>query len=256
MCGRYRRTTQEEELARLYHIPIPRQTDLPISYNIAPSQKVLTIRFNPQTQRRSLDALQWGLIPYWAKEPKIAYSTINARAETVDKAPSYRQAFLKRRCLIPADGFYEWRKTAKPRLPFAIAMKDGRPFTFAGLWENWKDPESGEWLRTCTIITGEPNELVAQIHPRMPVILPEKHHTAWLGETESGNLKELLVPYPADQMRLWEISPRVNSPKNDDPSLGNPFTQSKPRRQPMPWNSCLSRQSSRRDPSSERPVSE
>jgi putative SOS response-associated peptidase YedK len=98
---------------------------------------------------------------------KIAYRTINARAETVDKAPSYRQAFKKRRCLIPADGFYEWRKTAKPKLPFAIAMKDGRPFTFAGLWENWKDPESGEWLRTCTIITGEPNELVAQIHPRM-----------------------------------------------------------------------------------------
>jgi putative SOS response-associated peptidase YedK len=133
MCGRYRRTTKEEELARLYHIPIPKQTDLPISYNIAPSQQVLTIRFNPETQARSLDALQWGLIPYWAKDPKIAYQTINARAETVDKAPSFRQAFIKRRCLIPADGFYEWRKTAKPKLPFAIAMKDGRPFTFAGL---------------------------------------------------------------------------------------------------------------------------
>src|SRR5215475_11766890 len=99
MCGRYRRTTSEEELARLYHIPIPSQTDLPISYNIAPSQKVLTIRFNPQTQQRSLDSLQWGLIPYWAKDPKIAYRTINARAETVDKAPSFRQAFIKRRCL-------------------------------------------------------------------------------------------------------------------------------------------------------------
>jgi putative SOS response-associated peptidase YedK len=125
--------------------------------------------------------------------------------------------------LIPADGFYEWRKTAKPKLPFAIAMKDGRPFTFAGLWENWKDPESGEWLRTCTIITGEPNELIAQIYPRMPVILPEQNHAAWLGETEDGNLKELLVPYPADQMRIWEISPRVNSPKNDDPPLWEPL---------------------------------
>jgi putative SOS response-associated peptidase YedK len=223
MCGRYRRTTQEEELARLYHIPIPKQTDLPISYNIAPSQKVLTIRFNPEIQQRSLDALQWGLIPYWAKDPKISYRTINARAETVDKAPSFRQAFRKRRCLIPADGFYEWRKTAKPKLPFAIAMKDGRPFTFAGLWENWKDPESDEWLRTCTIITGEPNELVAQIHPRMPVILSEQHHAAWLGETDDGNLKALLLPYPADQMRMWEISPRVNSPKNDDPSLWEPL---------------------------------
>ena len=126
---------RKKRLARLYHIPIPTQTDLPISYNIAPSQKVLTIRFNPQTQQRSLDALQWGLIPYWVKDPKIAYRTINARAETVDKARSFRQAFRKRRCLIPVDGFYEWRKTAKPKLPFAIAMKDGRPFTFAGKLE-------------------------------------------------------------------------------------------------------------------------
>ena len=130
MCGRYRRTTQEEELARLYHIPIPKLTDLPISYNIAASQKVFTIRFNPETRqrrRRSLDALQWGLIPYWAKDSKIAYRTINARAETVDKAPSFRHAFIKRRCLIPADSFYEWRETAKPKLPFAIATKRVSP---------------------------------------------------------------------------------------------------------------------------------
>jgi putative SOS response-associated peptidase YedK len=131
MCGRYRPTTSEEELARLYHIPIPSQVDLPISYNIAPSQKVLTIRFNPETKQRSLDALQSGLIPYWAKDPKVACRTINARAETVDKAPSFRRAFAKRRCLIPADGFYEWRKTGRPKLPFAIAMKDRGPFTFA-----------------------------------------------------------------------------------------------------------------------------
>jgi putative SOS response-associated peptidase YedK len=201
MCGRYRRTTKEEELARIYNIPIPKQPDLPVSYNIAPGEDILAIRFNPETGERSLDQLRWGLIPNWAKDQKIAYRTINARAETVDKAPSYRQAFIKRRCLIPADGFYEWRKTAKPKLPFAIAMKDDRPFTFAGLWENWKDPETGEWVRTCTIITGEPNELVAQIHPRMPVIIPEQHHAAWLGEIEDGNLKELLVPFT-----LGEIS--------------------------------------------------
>src|SRR5258708_2658765 len=142
MCGRYRRTTAEEELARRYHIPIPAQRDLPISWNIAPSQDVLAIRFNPETKQRSLDALRWGLIPYWAKDPKIAYRTINARAESVDTAPSYRQAFKKRRCLIPADGFYEWRKTAKPKLPFAIAMKNGPPFTFAGLCETCKNPQS------------------------------------------------------------------------------------------------------------------
>jgi putative SOS response-associated peptidase YedK len=127
MCGRYRRTTSEEELARLYHIPIPSQADLPISYNIAPSQKVLTIRFNPETQARSLDALQWGLIPNWTKNPKIAYRTINARTETVDKAPSFQQAFRKRRCVIPADGFYEWRKTTRPKLPFALRHERRTP---------------------------------------------------------------------------------------------------------------------------------
>jgi putative SOS response-associated peptidase YedK len=144
MCGRYRRTTAEEELARRYNIPIPKQTDLPISYNIAPSQKGLAIRFNPETnqrttptptRRRSLDALQWGLVPYRAKDPKIAHKTINARVETVDTAPSYRQAFKKRRCLIPADGFYEWKEVVGGKIPYSIAMKDDLPFVVAGLWE-------------------------------------------------------------------------------------------------------------------------
>ena len=133
MCGRYRRTTSEEELARLYHIPIPPQRDLPISWNIAPSQDMLVIRYNPKAKQRSLDTLRWGLIPYWAKDPKIAFKTINARAETVDSAPSYREAFKKRRCLIPADGFYEWRTIGGAKIPFAIGMKDDRPFAFAGL---------------------------------------------------------------------------------------------------------------------------
>ena len=156
-----------------------------------------SVRTNdPKSQQHSLDALQWGLIPYWAKDPKIAYRTINARAETVDKAPSYRLAFLKRRCLIPADGFYEWRKTAKPKLPFALRHERRTPVHLcSGSREKWRDPGSGERLRTCTIITGEPNELVAQIHPRMPVILHEQHHAAWLGETENGNLKELRSPF-------------------------------------------------------------
>ena len=158
MCGRYRRTTQEEELARLYHIRSRGGRICRSVTTLARARRVLTIRFNPETRARSLDALQWGLIPYWAKDPKIAYRTINARAETIDKAPSYRRAFLNRCCLIPADGFYEWRKTARPKLPFAIAMKDGRRFTFVlGSRENWEIPNLEEWLRTCTIITGEPN---------------------------------------------------------------------------------------------------
>ena len=122
---------------------------------------------------------------------------------------------------FPADGFYEWRKTAKPKLPFAIALKDGHPFTFAGLWENWRDPESRRWLRTCTIITGEPNAFERKSIP-VCRFLPEQHHAAWSGETCDRNLKALLVPYPSDQMRMWEISPRVNSPKNNDPSLWEP----------------------------------
>ena len=119
MCGRYRRTTSEEELARRYHIPIPPQRDLPISWNIAPTQDVLTIRLHPETKQRTLDTLRWGLIPNWAKDPKVAYKTINARAETVDTAPSFRQAFKKRRCLVPVDGFYEWKKVPGGKIPYS-----------------------------------------------------------------------------------------------------------------------------------------
>ena len=220
MCGRYRRTTSEEELARRYHIAIPPHRDLPISWNIAPTQDVLAIRFNPETKQRTLDNLRWGLIPNWATDPKIAYKTINARVESVDTAPSYRQAFRKRRCLIPSDGFYEWKKVVGGKIPYSISMNDDSPFVFAGLWEGWKDPANGEWLRTCTIITGEPNELVREIHTRMPVILPEERYDAWLSG-EAG--KEVLVPFPADQMKAWPVSGRVNSPKNNDADLVLPL---------------------------------
>jgi putative SOS response-associated peptidase YedK len=141
MCGRYGRTSSEEELCRIYNIPIPPQLDLPVSYDIAPSEKVLAIRFNHKAGQRSLDALQWGLMPHWAKDPKIAYKTINARVETVDTAPPYRQTFEKRRCLIPADSFYEWKKVVGGKISYAIGMKDDAPFVFAGLWEGWKDPD-------------------------------------------------------------------------------------------------------------------
>ncbi len=221
MCGRYRRTTSEEEIARQYHIPIPPQLDLPISYNIAPTQDVLAIRFNSETKQRTLDALRWGLIPSWAKDEKIAYKTINARVETVDTAPSYRQAFKKRRCLIPVDTFYEWHRVGNGKVPYAIGIKDDSVFVFAGLWEGWKPPGSEEWIRTCTIITGEPNDLVREIHTRMPVILPEEHHDVWLSG-EAG--KEILVPFPAERMRAWPISTRVNSPRNNDPGILEPVS--------------------------------
>jgi putative SOS response-associated peptidase YedK len=219
MCGRYRRTTSEEEIARRYNIPIPSQRDLPISWNIAPTQDILAIRFNPETQQRTLDHLRWGLVPYWSTDLKIGNKTINARVETVDTAPSYRQAFKKRRCLVPADGFYEWKKVPGGKVPYSIGMKDGSPFVFAGLWDGWKDPATGTWLHTCTIITGQPNDFVREIHTRMPIILPEEHHRSWLSG-EAG--KEVLIPFPADQMTAWPISAKVNSPANNDPEIVSP----------------------------------
>jgi putative SOS response-associated peptidase YedK len=222
MCGRYRRTTREEELARRWSIPIPEQPDLPISWNVAPTAEVLAIRLKRDTKAQSFDWLRWGLIPYWSKDKRVAYSTINARAETIDKTPAFRQAFQKRRCLIPADGFYEWRKTRPPKVPFHIALKDESPFCFAGVWEAWKDPSTGEWLRSCSIITTEANELVAQIHDRMPVILREKYFATWLGDTSETELKLLLRPFPPEEMQMWEISLRVNSAANNDPAIIDP----------------------------------
>jgi putative SOS response-associated peptidase YedK len=222
MCGRYRRTSQEEELARMYHIPIPAQADLPISYNIAPSQNVLAVRYNPKNSARSFVTLRWGLIPSWAKDEKIGYKTINARMESVQVAPSYRSALEKRRCLILANGFYEWRKTGGPKIPFDIALPNDEPFAFAGLWEAWKNPANQQWVLSCSIVTTEANELIRQIHDRMPVILDTKDHPAWLGEEHANDLIHLLKPFPAERLRMVEIGTRVNDPKNDDPSVLEP----------------------------------
>jgi putative SOS response-associated peptidase YedK len=171
-------------------------------------------------QAAHLDTLRWGLIPNWAKDPKVAYKTINGRAETVDTAPTFRQAFNKRRCLIPSDGFYEWKKVPGGKIPCSISMKDESPFVFAGLWEGWKDPANDQWIHTCVIITGEPNEFVREIHTRMPVILTEEHYDARL-LGEAG--KEVLVPFPADRMKAWPVSSPVNSPKNNDPEITMPI---------------------------------
>ena len=222
MCGRYRRTTREEELARRWSIPIPVQSDLPISWNVAPSTAVLAIRIRRDTKAQSFDWLRWGLIPYWSTDKRIAYSTINARAESIDRTPAFRQAFQKRRCLIPADGFYEWRKTRPPKVPFHISLKNEIPFCFAGVWEAWQNPESQEWLLSCSIITTEANELIAQIHDRMPVILREAEFPVWLGDTSEADLKSLLRPYPSEEMQMWEVSSRVNSPVNNDSDLITP----------------------------------
>jgi putative SOS response-associated peptidase YedK len=141
---------------------------------------------------------------------------INARAERIDTAPAFRRPFQKRRCLIPADGFYEWKKTPEGKIPYSLEMKDGSPFVFAGLWDGWQNPDTKEWLRTCVIITGEPNELVALIHTRMPVILPPETHDAWLSG-EAG--KEILRPFSTGEMTARAISKWINKPENNDPSV-------------------------------------
>jgi putative SOS response-associated peptidase YedK len=224
MCGPFLNKLPAAEIARIFRTsnPLP---NYPARYNIAPTQPVLTVRFNPETRERSLDALRWGLVPHWAKDLSFGYKTINARAETVAKTSAFRDTFKSRRCIIPASGFYEWKKTPDGKVPYAIVPAEEPLFAFAGLWENWRDKSAGEgseWIRTCAIITGEPNEVAAQIHDRMPVILPEETWARWLGEepAEKEELQALLLkPFPSERMRAYSVSTRVNSPKNDVPEL-------------------------------------
>lgn len=212
MCGRYAITLPPESIRRLFGLkgPLPH---LRPRYNVAPSQNAPVVRLNPTTRERELVMLRWGLVPFWSDSPKTSYSTINAKAETVDKAPAYRAAFEHRRCLVIADSFYEWQaRKDGPKQPYRIAMKDGSPFGMAGLWEHWHG--DGETVESFTIITGRPNDLVKPIHGRMPVILPQESWEDWL--TGDGG-KQLLVPYDASAMNAVPISTRINSPKNDDP---------------------------------------
>jgi putative SOS response-associated peptidase YedK len=195
----------------------------PPRWNGAPSQELLVIRRNHQTGEVSLDPLRWGLIPYWCQDPKGGRKPINAKGESVHSLPTFREAYRRRRCILPVDGFFEWKaiKGQKAKQPYAIAMKDGRPFGIGGLWENWKDPTSGEWMRTFAIITTDANELVAEIHDRMPLILAPTDYTRWLSDEPDPG--DLMRPFPAEPMRMWPISTRVNKPENDDPSIVEPI---------------------------------
>jgi putative SOS response-associated peptidase YedK len=224
MCGRYILRTPFSELVRLYNLT--NNVNLKPRYNIAPTQGVPVVRSDPETSKRTLNELRWGLVPFWAKDIKIGYSLINAKAETVAEKPSFREAFKKRRCIIPADGFYEWKKLdAKTKQPYVIVMKDRSAFGFAGLWERWKDKASDEVVESCTIITTEPNEVSAVIHNRMPVILDPKNYAKWLGEdaTDPEHLKMRLKPFSATAMEAYPVSARVGNVKNTDASLVEPL---------------------------------
>jgi putative SOS response-associated peptidase YedK len=227
MCGRFLARKSPEEVARWFATRNPLPNARP-RYNVAPTDAVLAVRFNPETKERTLDPLRWGLVPYWAKDIKIGYSLINAKAETVAEKPAFREAFKSRRCLIAADGFYEWAKLpdGKTKQPYAIMMQDRSLFGFAGLWERWKDRTSGETVRSCTIITTMPNEVCAPIHDRMPVIIARDDYGKWLGEepVEPVRLLQMLKPSPADKMTSFPIGPRIGNVKNDDAALIEPLT--------------------------------
>jgi putative SOS response-associated peptidase YedK len=218
VCGRFFRHSPRDEIAAAFRAQPSESADLPLGYNIAPSSTVLAVRFDGRTGERTLDGLHWGLIPHWAENKKVAWKLTNARSETVDSLPSYRGAFAKRRCLIVANGFYEWRaigEGSKPRKqPYAFAAPDHHVFAMAGLWENWKDPESGLWLRSCTIITTDANAVVASVHDRMPVILHPEHHARWLGEEpeHAHELKALLRPLAPELLMSWPVTPALNKP--------------------------------------------
>ncbi len=198
-------------------------------YNIAPTQMIATIpNLLTENGAHALTFMRWGLIPAWAKDHKIAARLINARAETLHEKPAFRAPFTRRRCLVPADGFYEWAAMPgqKPKQPIYIRMKSGKPFVFAGLWERWDDPAgTGDTLTTCTLITTTPNETIAPYHDRMPVILPPSAYDAWLapGAQPLDRLRALLRPYAAAEMEAYPVSRRVNRPDADDPACITPL---------------------------------
>ena len=221
MCGRFTLTTDPQQL-RLGFPWLSVPDEITPRFNIAPTQPVAVV---PNDGKNRLDFFTWGLIPSWAKDPSIGNRMINARAETLQEKPSFRTAFRRRRCLILADGFFEWRQDPgqKIKTPMYIRLKSEKPFALAGLWEIWNAPD-GSQILSCTIITTEPNELMQPIHNRMPVILPESAYSAWLSPQEGdvSALQPLLTPYPAEAMLAYPISRLVNSPDNDVPEVIRP----------------------------------
>ena len=224
MCGRFERSSSEDIIIRDFRINKASIEVIP-SYNVAPSQDILIVRIDHEGNRQ-LSGCRWGFIPSWAKDPAIGYKTINARAETVATKPAYRDAFKKNRCLIVADGFYEWEKREKRKIPFYVRLKSGKPFGFAGLYSHQISPQ-GDRICTCTIITSDSNELIQPIHDRMPVIIPKDKEDLWLDPEvqDQNSLLQLLRSYPAEELEMYEVSPKVNSPGSDGKDLIRPVQE-------------------------------
>ena len=222
MCGRYSLIAEIGQLALRFEFDAYGLAQPP-RYNIAPTQPVLAVRSGAP---RQASYMRWGLVPSGARSGPSGAPLINARAETVAERPNFRSALMRRRCLIPADGFYEWQRVGAARRPVRVTLASGEPFAFAGLWDTWRDPH-GEVVESCTIITTEANELLQPVHDRMPVILPEDHEALWLDEQmqDTSALASLLGPYPSERMETYEVSALVNSAFNDGPGLIAPAQQ-------------------------------
>ncbi len=217
MCGRFS-LGAPTRVAQLFDLPNWPETAP--RYNIAPSQNVFAAIENRETGAREFRHFRWGLVPSWAKDPAIGGRLINARSETAATKPAFRKPLRERRCLIPADGFYEWKREGSRKQPYYITRRDGEPFAFAGLWDRWLPPD-GQPLETCTILTTTPNDVVQRLHDRMPVMLPAASYTLWLDPNlrDLEPLQALLRPYDAEEMVAYPVSTKVNSPANDSADL-------------------------------------
>ncbi len=227
MCGRFILMSPGRDLAERFQLD--EEPSLVPRYNIAPTQMVAVVRLDPVSGRRRLALLKWGLVPFWAKDPVLGPRLINARAESAAEKPAFRAAFKHRRCLVPADGFYEWRKSPGKRQPYLIGMADDSSFAFAGLWEQWKGAD-GQAIESCTILTTNANELVAPLHDRMPVVLLPEDYGLWLDTKirEPGSLVALLRPFPSGEMKSRPVSFKVNKATAEGPELIAEYAEAEP----------------------------
>ena len=223
MCGRYR-LSRRKQIIEDHFDAVSGDEDWSPRYNVAPTQPVPVIRQHPKEPVRSLSLLRWGLIPSWSKDSSGAARMINARSETVSTLPAFRDAFKLRRCLIPADGFYEWQRRGATKQPYCFEVNNGELFAFAGIWDRWRDP-SGNWIRTCSILTTTPNAVTSAIHDRMPLILDRDSYDLWLdpGMRDADAAADLLKPFDATLMRCYPVSNRVNQVANDDEECCRPM---------------------------------
>jgi putative SOS response-associated peptidase YedK len=222
MCGRYRLSRRKQIIEEQFDTADWRDDWSP-RYNIAPTQFVPVVRQHPKEPIRQLSLMRWGLVPSWSKDTSGAAKMINVRSETAHILPAFREAMKLRRCLVPADGFYEWQRRGSAKQPFCLEVGDGELFAFAGLFERWRDP-SGQWMKSCSILTTTPNALTSAVHDRMPVILSPDDYNVWLdpGMTNVQIVCELLKPYDAGLMRAYPVSTRINHVANDDEGCSRP----------------------------------